>query len=105
MIAFWEQGHGADWEQVVDADSDMLLRFADAGGDWFHGQYDRIACPTRLTASMTDSLVPEVVERQMAMAHTIPGCRLFHVNGGDHPLMWSLPELFYEAVFAFLDTL
>ncbi|NPV67779.1 MAG: alpha/beta hydrolase [Anaerolineae bacterium] len=105
MIAFWQQGHGVDWEQVVDADTDAILRFADAGGDWFHGQYARITCPTLLTASMTDTLVPEVIDRQLAMARTIPGCCLFHVNGGDHPLMWSRPELFYGAVFAFLATL
>ncbi len=105
QIRFWEYGHGADWEQVVDADTDVIRRLADAGGDWFAGQYARIACPTLLTASMTDSLIPEVIERQTAMARAIPGCRLFHVNGGDHPLMWSLSDIFYGAVFAFLESL
>ncbi|MFW6437658.1 MAG: alpha/beta fold hydrolase, partial [Armatimonadota bacterium] len=26
-VAFWRHAHGADWEQVVEADNDLLLRF------------------------------------------------------------------------------
>ena len=29
QIAFWEGAHGANWEQVVDADTEMLRRFAE----------------------------------------------------------------------------
>lgn len=105
QIAFWEYGHGPDWAQVVDADTDVIRRFAAAGGDWFGDRLAGITCPVLLTASLTDSLLPAVAERQVAMARQIPGCRVWHVNAGDHPLMWSVPDAFYSAVFAFLRTL
>ena len=105
QIAFWEHGHGADWAQVVDADTDVIRRFADAGGDWFGDRLAAIRCPVLLTGSLTDSLLPEMAERQVAMARQIPGCRVYLANAGDHPLMWSAPEAFYSALDAFLAAL
>lgn len=103
--AFWAQGHGPDWAQVVTADSAMIRRFALAGGDWFGDRLGGIACPVLLAGSLTDALLPEVAARQIAMARQIPGCQVLQVNGGDHPLMWTRPELFYRVVFAFLAAL
>ncbi len=103
--AFWVHGHGPDWAQVVAADSAMIRRFAAAGGDWFGERLAAIACPVLLTGSLTDTLLPEVATRQIAMARQIPGCQVWQVNGGDHPLMWTRPDAFYRAVFAFLAAL
>jgi len=37
QVAFWEAAHGADWEQVVGADTEMLARLARRGGECFGG--------------------------------------------------------------------
>jgi len=34
-VAFWLLAHGADWAQVVDADSAMLAGYAATGIDYF----------------------------------------------------------------------
>jgi len=103
QIAFWSDGHGPDWEAAVDADSDLLRRFADAGGDWFGDTVADVACPVLLTGSLRDDLIPDVGQRALHMALTIPDCRVCLHNQGGHPLMWSQPEAFYAAARMFLN--
>ncbi|MFN2151817.1 MAG: alpha/beta fold hydrolase [Anaerolineales bacterium] len=103
QIEFWRAGHGGDWEQVVDADTAMLERFADQGADWFQGQLDHIRCPVLLTASLRDPLIPGVAEQFCGMLEKIPDVRLYlHASGG-HPLMWSEPDAFRAVSDYFLQ--
>jgi pimeloyl-ACP methyl ester carboxylesterase len=62
-----------------------------------------IACPVLLTASLTDSLLPDVPAQTVAMAQQIPDCRLLLVNGGDHPLLWSRLREARAVIDAFLN--
>jgi valacyclovir hydrolase len=95
QINFWSTAHGDDWETVVEADSDMLWRFAKRRrGDWAQGRLAKIECPVLLTASLEDPLLPGVGKQIMAMSKQIPNSRAFLTGGGDHPLMWSRPEDF-----------
>ena len=45
QIGFWQFAHGEDWEQPVDADSDMLRRIADRGGRLAPEALETIQCP------------------------------------------------------------
>jgi valacyclovir hydrolase len=94
QVKFWKYAHGADWEQVIEADTAMLLRFADQGGDWFAGRLSEIKCPVILTASKQDEALPQVAQQLGRMYEQIADCRVFLNNRGGHPLMWSAPQDF-----------
>ncbi len=103
QVRFWSDAHGADWEQVVEADTAMYRAFAESGGDWFGGRLPEVACPLLITASMTDSLLPDAPAQAIQMAAQVPGSQAFIFHGGGHPLMWSAPQPFRAAADAFLS--
>ena len=105
QIAFWQRAHGDDWQQVVDADSDVLLRLAERGGDWFNGRLKEIVCPVLFTASREDDALPNVISQVCRMAEQVPDSRVFLNNRGTHPLMWSQPQDFRHVSDYFLETL
>jgi pimeloyl-ACP methyl ester carboxylesterase len=64
-----------------------------------------IVCPVLFTASLQDQALQSVGDQLGRMSAQIPGSQLFMVNGGDHPLMWSRPELFRSVCDLFLASL
>ena len=58
-VAFWHQAHGDDWEQVVEADSDLLLRLAQRDGRWFERGLSGIFCPVFLIGSLQDAMLQD----------------------------------------------
>ena len=103
QVSFWQGAHGSDWEQVVEADTEMLRRCAASGGDWFGGRLPQVRCPVLLMASKGDTLLPDVALQLGRMAEQIPDCRAFLNNKGDHPLMWSRAQDFYAVADYFLS--
>ncbi len=94
QVEFWRAGHGDDWDQVVDADTAMLQRFAAQGADWLQGMLDQTQCPVLLTGSLADELIPGAAEQFCGMVEKIPNCRLYLHPQGSHPLMWAQPAVF-----------
>jgi pimeloyl-ACP methyl ester carboxylesterase len=94
QVAFWQIAHGADWEQVVEADTKMLVRLTQRGGDWFGDRLGQVRCPVMLTATREDERVPDVGRQMLAVAARLADCRVFLNNRGGHPLMWSCPQDF-----------
>jgi pimeloyl-ACP methyl ester carboxylesterase len=105
QVAFWEHAHGADWEQVIDADTEMIRRFVTRGGDWFGGRLGKISCPVLLTASKQDPFLPNAGTQLCRMAEQIPNCRAYLHNEGEHPLMWSCSRDFRAISDTFLRAL
>ncbi len=105
QIGFWKAAHGDDWQQVVDADNSLMLRFGAAGGRWFDGRLGEIECPVLLTASLTDDMLPDVSAQVCHMAMEIADSRVFFSRSGGHPLMWSRPEMFRDVADCFLKSL
>ncbi|MBN2286158.1 MAG: alpha/beta hydrolase [Tissierellales bacterium] len=103
QIRFWEYAHGSDWEQVVEADTKMLIRFAEEGGNWFGPELKEIQCPVLLTASKQDDAIPEIGKHAFSISDQIPNCRLFINNAGGHPLMWSSSKDFRYICNSFLS--
>jgi valacyclovir hydrolase len=103
QIGFWRAGHGEDWEQVVDADTAMLERFADQGADWFQGELNQTQCPVLLTASLQDPWIPGAAEQFCGMLAKIPDARLYLHAAGGHPLMWSEAQAFRAVSDNFLQ--
>jgi len=102
QVAFWQHAHGDDWQTVVDADSALLLRWADQELDWFAGRLPAITCPVLLTASLRDTALPNVAVQVCHMAQQIPDSQVFFSNAGEHPLMWSRPAVFQAIAWTFL---
>jgi pimeloyl-ACP methyl ester carboxylesterase len=105
MEAFWQYGHGEDWAQVVEADSDLLRRLARQGGDVFEGRLGQIEAPVLLTASLRDEELADVGAQVCAMTARIPRARAFLTGAGGHPVMWTQPEDFRRAADCFLAAL
>lgn len=108
QIRFWSDAHGADWEEVVAADTELLMsidaHFTPLGGWEVHeGHLGQIRCPVMLSCSLTDDLIPGVGPQMLQMAGEVKNCWFFSVNGGSHPLMWSQPAAFRRAALAFLS--
>lgn len=100
--AFWQSAHGDDWQQVVEADNDLMLRLAERNGRWFERSLSEIRCPVLLTASLQDTLLFDGAAQNLEMARQIPDSQLVLVHGGGHPLMWSRPRRFRRAADCFL---
>ena len=105
QIKFWEYAHGPDWEQVVDADTSMLERFADQGADWLRGELGKIKCPVLLTASLKDTMLYQPAQQFCRMVETITNCCIYLHHDGGHPLMWSMPDAFRSVSNNFLSLL
>jgi pimeloyl-ACP methyl ester carboxylesterase len=105
QVSFWKAAHGADWEQVVDTDTAMLVRLAQRGGDWFGGRLAQVCCPVLLTASREDELVPDVGRQMCAVAAQMTDCRIYVHSAGGHPLMWSSPRDFRAISDLFMSAL
>ncbi len=103
QVMFWQTAHGEDWEEVVKADSNLLLRLADRGGDVFQGRLSDIQCPVLFTASLGDRSLPNLDEQICSMGQKVKNSRIYLTHCGDHPLMWSRPDDFRKIADAFLN--
>jgi valacyclovir hydrolase len=101
-VAFWRYAHGDDWEQVVAADSDLLLRLAQRDGRWFARSLTEIGCLVLLTGSLQDRTLWNGTAQMVEMTRQIPESQLVLINGGDHPLMWSRSQHFRRIADSFL---
>jgi valacyclovir hydrolase len=102
QVGFWKHANGEDWEAVVDADNTLLLKLADRGGNLFDGRLSGIQCPVLFTGSLKDSLIPDIGKQNIGMSKQIMNSSVFFHNDGDHPLMWSCPDIFRSASHQFL---
>lgn len=105
QVHFWQFAHGDDWEQVIEADTGMLQRFTEHGGDWFDGRLSEIRCPVLLTASLQDRMLPNAVQQASNLAAQIDGSCVFINKSGSHPLMWSSPDDFRGICNQFLQSI
>lgn len=105
-VLFWRTAHGSDWRQVVEADNRAILARAEAGCiDWFRGRLSEIACPVLLAGSLSDRIMPDLPAQIISMARQISECHVYFCAQGDHPLMWTRPREFRQAVDCFLAAL
>lgn len=102
QVNFWRWAQGDDWEDVVNADSDFLLRFEQSGGDCFRGRLKEIRCPVLLSASLGDNSLADGETQIRRMARQIEKSQVFFTTEGSHPMLWSQPEAFRAAASRFL---
>ncbi len=102
QVEFWRCAHGDNWENVIQADSHLLLELAEHGGDVFHGRLHELQCPVLLTGSLCDTLIPTLAKQQLHMAEQIRECSLYHGDHGDHPFLWTSPDDFRRVADQYL---
>lgn len=101
--------HGEDWRAVIDADTAFVRGLADRGG-YAIGEHvlNAVRCPTLLTGSLQNDVMPGIATAFARMAGVIPDCSIYltstahHCHGEEHPLMWAAPETFRDVVDRFL---
>lgn len=99
-----ESVHGADWENVLDADTEAVVRHAETVGDFFHRPLSELKTRLLLTGSAEDEMFPAghyqelfgYICRQtnLAKAHIF--------EHGGHPAMMSNLEEFISFCHQFL---
>jgi len=105
QVEFWSYANGEDWETVVKADNALLLDLADHGGNLFEGLLNTVKCPVLFTGSLSDSFIPDLGEQNLGMARQIPQSSVFLHSDGDHPFLWTCPDLFRSVCDQFLEEL
>lgn len=93
---FMQSIHGEDWEQVVDADTDAVVRHAVSIGSFLHRPISALRAKLMLTGSAEDEMFPKghyeqlfgqiCIQNPMAQVHIFPH--------GSHPALGSNPEEF-----------
>jgi pimeloyl-ACP methyl ester carboxylesterase len=104
QAGFWCAMHGSDWQAVVEEDTRMIHTLVEEqGGRWFPGGLSGITCPVLITASRTDTFLPDPAADLTNALRQIPQASLYLHRKGDHPLMWTAPAVFSELLETFLQ--
>lgn len=103
QVEFWQFCHGDDWEQVVAADTAVVRRLVEDGGEWLDIELEAIACPVLLTGSRADPMILDIEADYRALEERIPDATRFLEDAGGHPFMWTRPERFHPEALAFLE--
>ena len=110
QIQFWSGAHGTDWQEVVDADTELFLtiekeRAKDGVWEIHNGRLGEIRCPVLFTCAINDNLVPGIGPQMLEMAAQVVDSYYFASHQGSHPLMWSSAQLFQSVVRTFLSNI
>ncbi len=104
QVDFWRFAHGEDWESVIDADTEMLKRITEQGGNWLGDSLVKTACPILFTASLEDEMLIQPGPYTLQMLAQARDGRAFLTKNGGHPLIWSNPGAFRRAANGFLES-
>lgn len=103
MRQYWTKHAGPDWEQIVDADNKMLLRFAQNQSKAIKGDLEKIAAKVLITASRQDKIVPDIEWKLMELAPQIPNTELKIFDTGKHTFMITKREIFRPLALKFFE--
>lgn len=100
---FYEMMNGADWEAVVDADTQAIISHANHIGGFFHRPLTELKADLLLTGSREDPFFPVgFCEKTYAeILRNIGHGRQYIFEHGDHPAMLSNQEEFVAVSKAF----
>lgn len=104
---FYYYMHGGDWEQVVDQDTDAIVRHDREIGTFFHKPLQSLRADILLTGSRGDEFAcaqdAGYFERVYGdMLRKIGHGRMHIFPEGGHPAILSCPETFFHAALGFL---
>ncbi|MBR3017634.1 MAG: alpha/beta hydrolase, partial [Clostridia bacterium] len=96
--AYLQSVHGEDWEQVLDADTDAILRHSEEIGSYFHHPLTDIQARLLLTGSEEDEMFPRGHYRRLfrMICRETPLAESHIFPRGYHPAMLSNTAAFLE---------
>ena len=105
---FYAYMHGQDWEQIVDNDTDAIIRHQKEIGAFFHKPLEEMRCELLLTGSKEDSFMNSISDDYYEQVYgnilkMIPKGRMHLFPKGDHPAMISNFKEFYERSIEYLS--
>ena len=95
---FWEYNHGPDWEDIVDLDTQMLIKFHNAGKSFFHKSISELEVPALLTGSKKDEFCDSLDAIFKGLKKKNDKLDIFLFEEGGHPAMLSNGSEFYKLV-------
>jgi len=105
---FWEYCHGNNWRNVVDNDTDAVIRHNKSIKNFFHKDLSQLDVPVMLTASLEDEFAKilhlDFKQIYGDMLAKIPDGRLHLFQTGGHPAMLSNAVEFYSVAKNFFLT-
>lgn len=103
QVDFWQQAHGADWEDIVKEDNILMLDLC-RNGHIFKDKLQNITCSVLFCGSLeSDRFVPNFSDSIIKMAKEVHKAELFLINDGNHPLMWTCKDQFRRIALSFLE--
>lgn len=105
---FYAYIHGQDWEQIVDNDTDAIIRHQKEIGAFFHKPLEELRCELLLTGSKEDSFMNSISDDYYERVYgdilkMIPKGSMHLFPKGDHPAMISNFKEFYDLSIEFLS--
>lgn len=102
---FYEWNQGADWERVVDQDTDALVRLAKSDAPLFCAPIASIQLPLLITVSRDDAMLGNDMEKEChALSVRSPYVHYTIYDSGAHPLILSQAEVLAGRIKAFLES-
>ncbi len=96
---FYEWNQGADWETVVDLDTEVLVNYERRGTRIFSRPLETIQVPLLITISRADGMLlrdMDAVCRRLSGSNPHIHCQFYET--GAHPLLCSRPEEMAAAI-------
>lgn len=99
VCMFWKYCHGEDWEQVVDNDTDVIIRHGKYIKKFFHRDLSKLQVPVMFTASLADDEYAGIIDigkTYMELMKKVPSGRMHLFQMGGHPAMITNAEEFAD---------
>lgn len=96
--------HGDDWEEVLDADTDAVIRHAQNIGEFFHKSISELQSKIFLTGSAEDEMFSKGHYDRLftIISELVPSAKTKIFEHGRHPAMISNLEEFTELAKSFI---
>lgn len=103
---FYEMMNGADWESVVDADTQAVIAHANNIGNFFHKQISKLEPDVLFTGSKEDNVFPQGYLSNLfdTMLQKIGHGQQYMFEHGWHPAMISNKEQFLSISIDYLES-
>ena len=100
---FYEWCQGADWEKIVDLDTEALLKCAEEKRPLFHKPLEQLKMPILFIGSKADeSCRSNIEEEYREMASMLSQSSVYLFPSGGHPSLFSNAEKTADIIYNFI---
>lgn len=100
---FYEWCQGADWEKIVDLDTEALLKCAEEKRPLFHKPLEQLKTPILFIGSKADeSCRSNIEEEYREMASMLSQSSVYLFPSGGHPSLFSNAEKTADIIYNFI---